>query len=51
VALIETGTHALCDIVLRPFHGGEVPAARHLDGCAVEEGMLQLWGDCEVVLG
>ena len=42
VALIETGTHALCDIVLRPFHGGEVPAARHLLR-SVEEGMLLLW--------
>ena len=30
VALIETGTHALCDVVLRPFRGGEAPAARHL---------------------
>jgi hypothetical protein len=27
---VETGTHALCDVVLRPFRGGEAPAARHL---------------------
>jgi hypothetical protein len=42
VALIETGTHALCDVVLRPFHGGEAPAARHLLG-AVGPGVLLLW--------
>jgi Transposase DDE domain/Insertion element 4 transposase N-terminal len=42
VALIETGTHVLCDVVLRPFHGGEAPAARHLLR-AVGPGMLLLW--------
>jgi hypothetical protein len=42
VALIETGTHALCDVVLRPFHGGEAPAARHLLR-SVGPGMLLLW--------
>jgi hypothetical protein len=42
VALIETGTHALCDVVLRPFSGGEAPAARHLLR-AVGPGMLLLW--------
>jgi Transposase DDE domain/Insertion element 4 transposase N-terminal len=41
VALIETGTHALCDVVLRPFHGGEAPAARHLLR-ALGPGMLLL---------
>jgi len=30
IALIETGTHALCDVVLRPYRGGEGPAARRL---------------------
>lgn len=42
VALIETGTHVLCDVVLRPFRGGEAPAARHLLR-AVGPGMLVLW--------
>jgi hypothetical protein len=42
VALIETGTHALCDVVLRPFHGGEAPAGRHLVR-SVGPGMLVLW--------
>jgi hypothetical protein len=42
VALIETGPHALCDVVLRPFRGGEAPAARHLLR-AVGPGMLLLW--------
>jgi Transposase DDE domain/Insertion element 4 transposase N-terminal len=42
VALIETGTHALCDVVLRPFHGGEAPAARHLLR-TLGPGMLLLW--------
>jgi hypothetical protein len=42
VALIETGTHALCAVVLRPFRGGEAPAARHLLR-AVGPGMLLLW--------
>src|SRR5215216_587908 len=30
IALIETGTHALCDAVLRPFRCGEAPAALRL---------------------
>jgi hypothetical protein len=42
VALIETGTHALCDVVLRPFRGGEAPAARHLLR-SVGPGVLLLW--------
>lgn len=42
VALIETGTHALCDVVLRPFHGGEAPAGRHLVR-SLGPGMLVLW--------
>ena len=42
VALIETGTHVLCDVVLRPFRGGEAPAARHLLR-SVGPGMLLLW--------
>lgn len=42
VALIETGTHVLCDVVLRPFRGGEAPAARHLLR-SVGPGMLVLW--------
>jgi hypothetical protein len=42
VALLETGTHALCDVVLRPFRGGEAPAARHLLR-SVGPGMLLLW--------
>jgi Insertion element 4 transposase N-terminal/Transposase DDE domain len=42
VALIETGTHALCDVVLRPFHGGEAPAARHLLR-TLDPSMLLLW--------
>jgi Transposase DDE domain len=42
VALIETGTHALCDVVLRPFHGGEAPAARHLLR-TLDPGTLLLW--------
>jgi len=42
VALIETGTHALCDVVVRSFRGGEAPAARHLLR-SVGPGMLLLW--------
>jgi hypothetical protein len=42
VALIETGTHVLCDVVLRPFRGGEAPAARHLLR-SVGPSMLLLW--------
>jgi hypothetical protein len=42
VALIETGTHALCDAVLRPSRCGEVPAALRLLR-SVGPGMLILW--------
>jgi hypothetical protein len=42
VALVETGTHALCDVVLRPFGAGEAPAARQLLR-SVGPGMLVLW--------
>jgi hypothetical protein len=42
VALIETGTHALCDAVLRPFRCGEAPAALRLRR-SVGPGMLLLW--------
>jgi hypothetical protein len=42
VALIETGTHALCDAVLRPFRCGEAPAALRLLR-SVGPGMLVLW--------
>jgi hypothetical protein len=42
VALIETGTHALCDVVVRTFRGGEAPAGRHLLR-SVGPGMLVLW--------
>ena len=42
VALIETGTHAICDVVLRPFRGGEAPAALRLLR-SVGPGMLLLW--------
>jgi len=42
VALIETGTHALCDVVVRPYRGGEAPAARHLLR-SVGPGTLLLW--------
>ena len=42
MALIETGTHALCDVVLRPSRCGEVPAAFRLLR-SVGPGMLVLW--------
>jgi hypothetical protein len=42
VALIEAGTHALCDVVVRPFRGGEAPAGRHLLR-SVGPGVLVLW--------
>ena len=42
VALIETGTHAICDAVLRPVRCGEVPAALRLLR-SVGPGMLLLW--------
>ena len=42
VALIETGTHVLCDAVIRPFRCGEAPAGRQLLR-SVGPGMLLLW--------
>jgi hypothetical protein len=42
VALIETGTHALCDVVLRPSRCGDVPAGLRLLR-SVGPGMLLLW--------
>ena len=42
VALIETGTHALCDVVLRPCRAGETAAGRRLLR-SVGPGMLLLW--------
>src|SRR5207237_7143269 len=42
VAVIETGTHVLCDVVLRPSRCGEVPAALRLLR-SVGPGMLLLW--------
>jgi Insertion element 4 transposase N-terminal/Transposase DDE domain len=42
VALIETGTHVICDAVLRPFRRGEAPAALRLLRSA-GPGMLLLW--------
>jgi hypothetical protein len=42
VALIETGTHVICDAVLRPFRCGEAPAALRLLR-SVGPGMLLLW--------
>lgn len=42
LALIETGTHIICDAVIRPFHTGEVPTALRLLR-SVGPGMLLLW--------
>ena len=42
LALIETGTHVLCDAVIRPFGSGEVPTALRLLR-SVGPGMLLLW--------
>jgi hypothetical protein len=42
VALIETGTHLLCDVVLRPSRVGEGPAGLRLLR-SVGPGMLLLW--------
>jgi hypothetical protein len=42
VALIETGTHALCDVVLRPCRAGEGPAGLRLLR-SVGPGLLLLW--------
>src|ERR671939_1706015 len=42
VALIETGTHALCDVVIRPLRCAEQPAGLRLLR-SVGPGMLLLW--------
>jgi hypothetical protein len=42
LALIETGTHVICDAVIRPFGTGEVPTALRLLR-AIGPGMLLLW--------
>jgi DDE family transposase len=42
LALIETGTHIICDVVIRPFGTGEVPTALRLLR-SVGSGMLLLW--------
>jgi hypothetical protein len=42
LALIETGTHVICDAVVRPYRSGEVPTALRLLR-SVGPGMLLLW--------
>ena len=42
LALIETGTHVICDAIIRPFATGEIPTALRLLR-AVGPGMLLLW--------
>jgi hypothetical protein len=42
VMLIESGTHVLCDAVVRPYFRGEAPAARQLLR-SVGPAMLVLW--------
>src|SRR5215213_4678664 len=42
LALIETGTHVICDAIIRPFRSGEVPTALRLLR-SVGPGMLLLW--------
>src|SRR5215210_2003386 len=42
LALIETGTHVICDAVIRPFRTGEVPTARRLLR-SIGPGLLLLW--------
>jgi Insertion element 4 transposase N-terminal/Transposase DDE domain len=42
LALIETGTHVICDAIVRPFRSGEVPTALRLLR-SVGPGMLLLW--------
>lgn len=42
LALIETGTHVICDAVIRPFGTGEVPTALRLLR-SIGPGMLLLW--------
>lgn len=40
--LVEVGTHVLCDLVIRPYRGGEPPAARRLFR-SITAGMLVMW--------
>jgi hypothetical protein len=42
LALIETGTHVICDAIIRPCRSGEVPTALRLLR-SVGPGMLLLW--------
>src|SRR4051812_13240624 len=42
LALIETGTHVICDAIVRPCRSGEVPTALRLLR-SVGPGMLLLW--------
>ena len=42
LALIETGTHLICDAVIRPYGTGEVPTALRLLR-SIGPGMLLLW--------
>jgi len=42
LALIETGTHVICDAVIRPFRTGEAPTALRLLR-SISPGMLLLW--------
>lgn len=42
LALIETGTHIICDAVIRPCRTGEAPIALHLLR-SIGPGMLLLW--------
>lgn len=42
LALIETGTHVICDAVIRPYGTGEVPTALRLLR-SIGSGMLLLW--------
>jgi hypothetical protein len=42
LALIETGTHVICDAVIRPYHTGEVPTALRLLR-SVGPSVLLLW--------
>jgi hypothetical protein len=42
LALIETGTHVICDVVIRPVRSGEVPTGRHLLR-SIGPGLLLVW--------
>ena len=42
LALIETGTHVICDAVIRPYGTGEIPTALRLLR-SIGSGMLLLW--------